>query len=461
MSISHEDIKNVYFVGAGGIGMSALERYFNSRGISVAGYDRTPTRLTETLQAEGIDIVFDDDDALIPERFRNPADTLVVFTPAVPESHRGLSWFRRSGFTVMKRSEVLGLITAPTKSICFSGTHGKTTTSSMAAHALAVEGTGSNAFLGGVLRNYGSNLLLSADSPFSVVEADEFDRSFHRLRPYIAVVTATDPDHLDIYGTPEAYREGFARFTELIKPGGKLLVNLGATFTPRPPEGVDVFTYSRDAGDYHAANIRRSEGHIAFDLIGPGEKLLVADIEPGVPVEVNIDNTVAALAALDLAGHLDADAARLAMASYQGAERRFEYRLRRPDHIIIDDYAHHPREIEASIASVKALYPSKKLTVVFQPHLYSRTRDFAADFSRALSGADEVILVPLYPAREEPIPGVGSEMLLPAITAPVKLMTTADELAGLLASRGFEVLEVLGAGNIDDRIPEIINALPK
>ena len=314
MSISHEDIKNVYFVGAGGIGMSALERYFNSRGISVAGYDRTPTRLTETLQAEGIDIVFDDDDALIPERFRNPADTLVVFTPAVPESHRGLSWFRRNGFTVMKRSEVLGLITAPTKSICFSGTHGKTTTSSMAAHALAVEGTGSNAFLGGVLRNYGSNLLLSADSPFSVVEADEFDRSFHRLR--------------------------------------------------------------------------------------------------------------------------------------------------RPDHIIIDDYAHHPREIEASIASVKALYPSKKLTVVFQPHLYSRTRDFAADFSRALSGADEVILVPLYPAREEPIPG-GSEMLLPAITAPVKLMTTADELAGLLASRGFEVLEVLGAGNIDDRIPEIINALPK
>lgn len=445
----------IYFVGAGGIGMAALERFFLSRGCRVAGYDRTPSELTAALMDEGVEIVFDDDPALIPAEMRSPEDTLVVYTPAIPAGHRGLSWFRDNGFRVVKRAEVLGIATADLKAICFSGTHGKTTTSSMAAHILHSGPYGCNAFLGGVLRNYGTNFLLDPGSPYAVVEADEYDRSFHHLRPFVAVVTATDPDHLDIYGSEEAYLESFARFTELIRPGGALLIHTGLKLRPRPGKDVRVMTYSRDEGDFHAVNIRRSEGSITFDLVTPSG--LLKDIAPGVPVEINVDNAVAALGALWLAGCLEPDSARSAMASFMGPKRRFEFHLKENGRAIIDDYAHHPDELAASISSVKALYPGRKLTVAFQPHLFSRTRDFADGFGRALSLADEVILLPIYPAREEPVEGVTSRIIYDRITAESKiLLSDKKDLPAEIKKRNFEVLLTAGAGDIVDLIPEIV-----
>lgn len=457
--MNNQSFENVYFVGAGGIGMAALERYFLSRGLRVGGYDHTPSHLTAALEAEGVEMTFDDAAEAIAEPFRDPAKTLVVYTPAVPASHPGLTWFRDNGFRVIKRSKALGIITDAYKSLCFAGTHGKTTTSCMAAHLLEVSGRGSNAFLGGILRNYGSNLLLSATSPWAVAEADEFDRSFHQLKPWVAVITSTDPDHLDIYHTEEAYLESFTKFSSLILPGGTLLMHTGLKFKPAPGEDVSVMTYSRDAGDYHAANIRRSEGAITFDLVGPAGTVIVSDIALGVPVEVNIENAIAALGAIDIAGELDADSARRAMASFMGAERRFEFRLNRPGRVIIDDYAHHPRELRASIESVRALYPSRRLSVAFQPHLYTRTRDFAPDFARALSLADDVVILDIYPAREQPIEGVTSDLIFNDVTAPRKLKATRENLADVVKNLNFEVLLVLGAGNITDCIPSIISKL--
>lgn len=457
--MNNQSFENVYFVGAGGIGMAALERYFLSRGLRVGGYDHTPSHLTAALEAEGVEMTFDDAAEAIAEPFRDPAKTLVVYTPAVPASHPGLTWFRDNGFRVIKRSKALGIITDAYKSLCFAGTHGKTTTSCMAAHLLEVSGRGSNAFLGGILRNYGSNLLLSATSPWAVAEADEFDRSFHQLKPWVAVITSTDPDHLDIYHTEEAYLESFTKFSSLIRPGGTLLMHTGLKFKAAPGEGVSVMTYSRDAGDYHAANIRRSEGAITFDLVGPAGTVIVSDIALGVPVEVNIENAIAALGAIDIAGELDADSARHAMASFMGAERRFEFRLNRPGRVIIDDYAHHPRELRASIESVRALYPSRRLSVVFQPHLYTRTRDFAPDFARALSLADDVVILDIYPAREQPIEGVTSDLIFNDVTTPRKLKATRENLADVVKNLNFEVLLVLGAGNITDCIPSIISKL--
>lgn len=457
--MNNQSFENVYFVGAGGIGMAALERYFLSRGLRVGGYDHTPSHLTAALEAEGVEMTFDDAAEAIAEPFRDPAKTLVVYTPAVPASHPGLTWFRDNGFRVIKRSKALGIITDAYKSLCFAGTHGKTTTSCMAAHLLEVSGRGSNAFLGGILRNYGSNLLLSATSPWAVAEADEFDRSFHQLKPWVAVITSTDPDHLDIYHTEEAYLESFTKFSSLIRPGGTLLMHTGLKFRPAPGDGVSVMTYSRDEGDYHAANIRRSEGAITFDLVGPAGTVIVSDIALGVPVEVNIENAIAALGAIDIAGELDADSARRAMASFMGAERRFEFRLNRPGRVIIDDYAHHPRELRASIESVRALYPSRRLSVAFQPHLYTRTRDFAPDFARALSLADDVVILDIYPAREQPIEGVTSDLIFNDVTAPRKLKATRENLADVVKNLNFEVLLVLGAGNITDCIPSIISKL--
>lgn len=457
--MNNQSFENVYFVGAGGIGMAALERYFLSRGLRVGGYDHTPSHLTAALEAEGVEMTFDDAAEAIAEPFRDPAKTLVLYTPAVPASHPGLTWFRDNGFRVIKRSKALGIITDAYKSLCFAGTHGKTTTSCMAAHLLEVSGRGSNAFLGGILRNYGSNLLLSATSPWAVAEADEFDRSFHQLKPWVAVITSTDPDHLDIYHTEEAYLESFTKFSSLIRPGGTLLMHTGLKFKPAPGEDVSVMTYSRDAGDYHAANIRRSEGAITFDLVGPAGTVIVSDIALGVPVEVNIENAIAALGAIDIAGELDADSARRAMASFMGAERRFEFRLNRPGRVIIDDYAHHPRELRASIESVRALYPSRRLSVAFQPHLYTRTRDFAPDFARALSLADDVVILDIYPAREQPIEGVTSDLIFNDVTAPRKLKATRENLADVVKNLNFEVLLVLGAGNITDCIPSIISKL--
>ena len=449
------DYRNIYFVGAGGIGMAALERYFKSKGYRVGGYDRTPTDLTHALENEDIAISYDDSVEAIPAEFRNPADTLVVYTPAIPDSHPGLTWFRANGFEVVKRAAVLGLVTRHSKALCFSGTHGKTTTSSMAAHLMHLSPAGCNAFLGGVLRNYNTNFLLDDHSAYSVVEADEYDRSFHHLRPYVAVVTSTDPDHLDIYGTEEAYLESFAHFTELIQPGGTLIKHTGLKLRERPDTSVKVYTYSRDEGDFHAANIRRENGSITFDFVAPD--MTVTDIELGVPVEINITNAIAALAAVWAAGELDPQQAREAMASFQGPKRRFEFWLKEPGgRAIIDDYAHHPDELRSSIASVRALFPGRKLTVTFQPHLYSRTRDFAPQFAEALSMADSVMLLDIYPARELPIPGVTSQIIFDRITAPEKRLVTKTELPAVLQQAGFDVLLTVGAGDICNLLPQIV-----
>ncbi len=451
---------NIYFAGAGGIGMAALVRYFLSKGYNVAGYDRTPTALTDALIAEGADISFVESTDAIPVKFRDPDNTLVVYTPALHESHPILKFFREGGFEVMKRAQVLGLITRGSKGICFAGTHGKTTTSSMAAHILHTSPTGCNAFLGGILRNYDSNLLLSATSPYSVIEADEYDRSFHHLHPYIAVITATDPDHLDIYGTEEAYLESFAHFTELIVPGGVLIIHEGLKLKPRPAATVRTLTYSRDSGDFHATNIRRGNGTIVYDLVTPDGT--INDIELGVPVEINIENSIAAIAACLMTGDVDADSIRHAMATFMGPKRRFEFWLKEPGEkgrAVIDDYAHHPDELKASIASVKALYPGKRLTVAFQPHLYSRTRDFAPEFAEALSLADEVILLDIYPAREEPIPGVTSRIIFDRIKTPVKCLIAKEDLTKTIKNSNFDILLTAGAGDICNYLPAIINDL--
>lgn len=453
----------IYFAGAGGIGMAALERYYLSRGCRVAGYDRTPTDLTRALVKEGVDITFDDSVEAIPADFlrTSPEEVLVVYTPALPDNHPQLEYFRTHGYEVVKRAEVLGRITRDSKGICFAGTHGKTTTSSMAAHILHTCPTGCNAFLGGILRNYDSNLLLSTTSPYSVIEADEYDRSFHHLSPYIAVITATDPDHLDIYGTEEAYLESFARFTELIRPDGSLIVHEGLKLVPRPGKDVKVYTYSRDKGDFHAENIRHADGEIIFDFVAPDT--VIRDINLGVPVEINIENAIAALAACHLTGDMKADAAKEAIATFKGPKRRFEFWLKEtsPVKAIIDDYAHHPDELKASINSVKALYPGRKLTVAFQPHLYSRTRDFAPEFAEALSLADEVILLDIYPAREAPIPGVTSKIIFDRITAPVKTMITKDDLTETIKNCNFEILLTVGAGDICNYLPEIVKTVKR
>ncbi|MCM1401078.1 MAG: UDP-N-acetylmuramate--L-alanine ligase [Bacteroides sp.] len=449
--------RKIYFVGAGGIGMAALERYFLSQGYEVGGYDRTPSELTHDLEAEGIGITYDDSAEAIAPQFRNPGETLVVYTPAIPESHPGLAWFRANGFEVVKRAAVLGLVTRQSKALCFAGTHGKTTTSSMAAHLLHSLPVGCNAFLGGVLRNYNTNFLLCETSPYSVVEADEYDRSFHHLHPYIAVITATDPDHLDIYGTEEAYLESFAHFTELIQPGGVLIKHTGLKLQERPHPSVKVYTYSLDEGDFHAENIKRGNGTITFDFVTP-DGGRIDSIELGVPVEINITNAIAALAAVWATGELTPDVARSAMASFMGPKRRFEFWLKKPQGpVVIDDYAHHPDELRNSIASVRALFPGRKLTVAFQPHLYTRTRDFAPEFAEALSAADRVILCDIYPAREEPIPGVTSEIILQDVNVPDKKVIRKADLVSTLAADGFDVLLTVGAGDICNYLPEIVN----
>ena len=453
------EFKSIYFIGAGGIGMAALERYFLARGKQVAGYDRTPSDLTEALQEEGVEIVFDDNHELIPDYCRDPESTLVVYTAAMPESHPLLVWFRDNGFEVVKRARALGIITRQSKGLCFAGTHGKTTTSSMAAHILHNSPLGCNAFLGGILRNYGSNFLLSNTSEYSVIEADEFDRSFHQLTPYIAVITSTDPDHLDIYGTEEAYLESFAHFTSLIRPDGALVMHTGLKLVPRVADGVKVYTYSRDEGDFHARNIRMGGGEIVFDLVTPWE--VVSDISLGVPVEINIENATAAMAACRLVD-APAECMREAISSFMGPKRRFEFWLKQPgDHgrVMVDDYAHHPQELAASIGSVRALYPGRKITAIFQPHLYTRTRDFAPEFARALSLADEVILIPIYPARELPIEGVTSDLILKDITCGHKSLYPKEELVDRLKEHDLDIVMTLGAGDIDRLLPAIKNAI--
>lgn len=450
------ELKNIYFVGAGGIGMANLVRYYLANKLNVAGYDRTPSDLTRALSEEGAQIVYDDIADLIPTEFRNPKDTLVVYTPAIPNDNNILGYFRANGFEIIKRAALLGKITLHSKGICIAGSHGKTTTSSMVAHLLHSSPIGCNAFLGGILRNYDSNLLLSATSPYSVIEADEYDRSFHHLSPHIAVVTSTDPDHLDIYGNEENYLESFAHFTSLINPGGFLLMHTGMKLIPRVNDGVEIFSYSSsEEGDYHASNIRHENGHLFFDFVAPDTT--ITDIELGVPIDINIDNAVAAISIAHRLG-VDNDTIRQAMLSFLGAKRRFEIWLRQEGEngkVLIDDYAHSPNEVKASIASVKALYPNRKLSVIFQPHLYTRTRDFAPEFAEALSTADEVILCEIYPARELPIPGVTSEIILNDIKNADKTLCQRKDLLDLIKNRNFDILMTLGAADINVLLEDI------
>jgi UDP-N-acetylmuramate--alanine ligase len=440
----------IYFIGAGGIGMSALIRYFLFRGSRVGGYDKTPSALTEQLSREGAEIHYEDNITLIPEIFKNKEKTLIIFTPAVPQDHTELTFFRNNGFIIMKRAQVLGQITRGNHGICISGTHGKTTTSSMTAHLLKQSHVDCNAFLGGILKNYNSNLLLSSTSDLIVVEADEYDRSFHWLSPYMAVITAADPDHLDIYGTPEDYEESFNYFTSLIRPGGVLLMKKGVCVHPRLQENVRLYTYSLEPdSDFYAENIRTGNGEILFDYVAPDKK--IKDIRLGVPLKINIENGIAAITIACLNG-VRPEEIKQAMASFQGAERRFDFKLKSDRIVLIDDYAHHPEELKASISSVRELYRERKLTVIFQPHLYSRTKDFYPEFARSLSLADEVVLLDIYPAREKPLPGVTSRLILDRISLTDKQLCTKENLLTVIEKGNWDVILMAGAGDIDSLV---------
>lgn len=450
-------IKSVYFIGAGGIGMSALVRFFLSKGKDVSGYDRTPTELTERLNQEGASIHYEDNVKLIPQNFMDKETTLIVYTPAVPDSHTELTFFREHGFNIMKRSQVLGMLTKTGKGLCVAGTHGKTTTSTMAAHLLHQSHVGCNAFLGGISKNYDTNLLLSDTSDYIVIEADEFDRSFHWLTPYASVITATDADHLDIYGTKEAYLESFQHYTTLIQPSGALILHEGLELQPKLQKGVRQYTYSKDSGDFHAANIRIGGGEIFFDLVSPFGN--IQDIQLGVPVLINIENGIAAMALAQLSG-ANAEEIKHGMASFKGVDRRFDFKIKNDRIAFLSDYAHHPEEIRQSILSLRALYPDKKLTAIFQPHLYSRTADFYKEFADSLSLLDEVILTEIYPAREKPIPGVTSKLIYDNLRPGIeKSICRKEDLLSLLPQKSLDVLIVLGAGDLNDYVPQITDIL--
>jgi UDP-N-acetylmuramate--alanine ligase len=460
-----QDIQNIFFLGVGGIGMSALARYFHHRGYEVAGYDRTPSALTQELEAEGISVIYEDDPSVYLSQFSNytPHHTLVVRTPAVPEDSALYTYMREQQYDIRKRAEVLGLVTRQMKALCVAGTHGKTTTSTMLAHLLYQSEIGANAFLGGISMNYGTNLLLQKDSNMVVVEADEYDRSFHHLSPYMSVITAVDADHLDIYGTAEAYREAFAYYTSLISCA--LVMKQGIALEPRLKKGVKCYTYGvitnegQDAGrerhpDFYADHIRVTKGQIYFDFHTPTD--VIQELKLGVPVWVNIENAVASMAVAWLNGVTN-DELRRGLASFQGVLRRFNIHVNTPRVAYIDDYAHHPQEIATAIDSIRKLYPDRHLIGVFQPHLYTRTRDFAEDFARVLHTLDELILLPIYPAREEPIPGVSSEMLGGEVVEKKDLVSVLKERVAA-STKPVAVLTV-GAGDIDRLVPDITKAL--
>ena len=451
------DIKAVYFIGIGGIGMSAIARFFLNKGISVGGYDRTPSDLTQKLEEEGAWIHYEDNIELVPEIYKNKENTLVIYTPAIPVSHTEFRFFKENQFNLQKRAQVLGTLTRTHKGLCVAGTHGKTTTTSMTAHILHNSHINCNAFLGGITKNYGTNYILSPKSDYVVIEADEFDRSFHWLRPFASVITATDPDHLDIYGTKEAYLESFSQYSALIQPGGYLILHKDLEMEPCVQDKVTVFSYSRHEGDFHAENIRIGNGEIFFDLISPFEN--IPDIQLGVPVSINIENSIAAMALAQIAG-ATAEEIKTAMASFQGVDRRFDFKIKNDRVVFLTDYAHHPEEIKQSIRSIKELYADKKITAIFQPHLYSRTRDFYNEFAEGLSLADDVILLDIYPAREVPIPGVTSKLIYDHLAPEVtKRMCTKEELPDLIQNSDFDVLIALGAGDIENYAPQIVEIL--
>lgn len=448
-----KDIKSVYFVGAGGIGMSAIARYFLKKGMVVAGYDKTPSALTERLKDEGALIHYEENVDEIPQACKNPQKTLVIYTPAVPADHAELVYFRENNFEIQKRAQVLGTLTRAHKGLCFAGTHGKTTTSTMCAHIMHQSSMDCNAFLGGISKNYGTNYILSDESDYVVIEADEFDRSFHWLRPWMTVITSTDPDHLDIYGTKEAYLESFRHYTTLIKPGGALIIHKGLEMKANPQEGVRVYEYSRDEGDFHASNVKIANGEITFDFISPIEN--VSNIRLGQPIPINIENGIAAMAMAQLNG-CTAEELRYGLQTYRGVDRRFDFKLKTDRIVFLSDYAHHPKEIYQSARSIRELYSNRKITAIFQPHLYTRTRDFYRDFADSLSQLDEVILTEIYPAREEPIEGVTSKLIYDNLREGVeKQIIRKDDVLQFVSSRDFDVLVVLGAGDLDNQVPQI------
>lgn len=453
-----DKIRNIYFLGIGGIGMSALARYFNAKGYQVAGYDRNESELVMELEREGIQIHTDDNTDFIAADYKNPNYTLVVYTPAIPEDMTEFVFFKKNGFTIMKRAQVLGEITRSQRGICISGTHGKTTTCTLTSHILNQSKVGCSAFLGGISKNFDKNILINSKNDLVVIEADEFDHSFLTLTPYMAVITSTDADHLDIYKTEEEYRKAFEDFSSLVRPGGTLIVKKGLPIKPRTKQNIRILTYSVDEGDFHAENIRIGNGEIVFDFIHPTGK--ICNIQLGVPVYINIENGIAAMA-LALLNGASYDEIRGAMASYKGVKRRFDIHLKTDKLTIIDDYAHHPMELKASIESIKRVYPDRKLTGIFMPHLYSRTRDLADSFAQSLSMLDEAILLPIYPAREEPIPGITSEWLASKVTAPIVKVLDKDSLAGYLKENKerINLVATLGAGDVDLLIPEITEAL--
>lgn len=448
-----KDIKSVYFVGAGGIGMSAIARYFIRKGLVVAGYDKTPSDLTHQLEKEGMLIHYEENVDEIPHACRDPKSCLVIYTPAIPKEHKELVFFNEGGFTVEKRAQVLGTLTRTHKGLCVAGTHGKTSTSTMCAHIMHQSHIDCNAFLGGISKNYGTNYILSDHSDYVVIEADEFDRSFHWLRPWMTVITSTDPDHLDIYGTKEAYLESFRHYTTLIQPGGALIIHKNLEMKADVQPGVKVYEYSRDEGDFHAENIIIDNGEITFDFVSPIET--VKGIELGQPVPINIDNSIAAMAMAQLNG-CTAEELRYGMKTYHGVVRRFDFKVKNKKHVFLSDYAHHPKEIFQSAKSLRELYKDRKITAIFQPHLYTRTRDFYNDFADALSQLDEVILCDIYPAREQPIPGVTSKLIYDNLKPGVeKSLISKDDVLDLVKKRNFDVLVVLGAGDLDNLCPQI------
>lgn len=448
-----KDIKAVYFVGAGGIGMSAIARYFIRKGVVVAGYDKTPSELTKQLEREGALLHYEENVDEIPHACRDPKQCLVIYTPAIPAEHKELQYFRANGFTVEKRAQVLGTLTRTHKGLCVAGTHGKTSTSTMCAHIMHQGHIDCNAFLGGISKNYSTNYIISAESDYVVIEADEFDRSFHWLRPWMSVITATDPDHLDIYGTKEAYLESFRHYTTLIQPGGALIIHRGLEMHADVQPGVKVYEYSRTEGDFHAENIRIDNGTITFDFVSPIEN--VKDVELGQPVPINIDNGIAAMAMAQLAG-CTAEELKYGMKTYRGVDRRFDFKINDSRHVLLSDYAHHPKEIYQSAKSIRELYKGRHITAIFQPHLYTRTRDFYRDFADALSQLDEVILTEIYPAREQPIEGVTSQLIYNNLRPGIeKSIIRKDDVLDLVKQRDFDVLVILGAGDLDNYMPQI------
>lgn len=454
-------IKSVYFIGAGGIGMSALVRFFLANGKNVGGYDKTPSELTSALISEGAEIHYEENVDMIPQCCRDRETTLVVYTPAIPAEHVEMVWFLTHGFELQKRAQVLGTITRSMDGLCVAGTHGKTTTSAMAAYILNGTDDGCNAFLGGILKNTRSNLMLSDKSRRVVIEADEFDRSFHHLRPLRSVITAMDADHLDIYGTYENYVESFHHYASLIREGGDLILRYGLEekLKPELQNGVRLWSYSADKGDFHAENVRMGGGEITFDFISPLGN--IKNVSLGVPVSVNIENGVAAMALAQMSG-ADENVIRDRMASFRGTDRRFDFHLKTQEKVYLSDYAHHPAELKQCALSIRALYADRRITAIFQPHLYTRTRDFYKDFAESLSLFDEVWVVDIYPAREKPIPGVTSQLVADNIRKGVcKGVIPMGRVLDVVKSEkdNIQVLVTVGAGDLDNLADQITSIL--